>query len=362
MLGRFPVTVGLLALLACIFGIEELQGGSTRTLVLLRMGANYPPLVFEGQWWRLVTSTLLHIGVVHLLMNGWALWQLGRLAEITFGGAATLSLFVFTGIAGSLLTLLSVKVSAGASGAVFGIEGALLAFFLRHRDRLTPAGKQLLQQLLVWSVLMLVYGFVVPGIDWLGHLGGLLGGISVGWALPPAERTRRPLARGVAAVAGSILIAAVGASVRAERFVVRQSETLGIAVEAPASWPLFVEEGELVVRDSLAALGSAAFVSVALDVAGSPEEALDRVLEAAAPADGLTLGGSARELAGGWLQRTFVWRMEGLELAGFAQARCGEEECLVALAGARGELWGDYRPVLERIASSATRAVATGRP
>ncbi len=209
-LRAFPATVGILALLVMIFVLEELAGGSQNNLVLARLGANFPPFVIEGgQWWRLVTSTLLHIGLLHLAMNGWALWQLGRLSEITFGAGATLALFVFTGITGSLLTLITVKLSAGASGALFGLEGALVAFFLRHRDRLTPDGRGLLKQLLVWSAFMMVFSLAVPGIDWLGHLGGFAGGLSVGWMLKP----RHQVNGSIAAAAGALAVAIVAASI-----------------------------------------------------------------------------------------------------------------------------------------------------
>lgn len=210
----FPTTVGLLVLIGAAFLLEEAAGGSQRVPVLIGLGANYPPLVIqEGEWWRLLTSTLLHIGLLHLLVNSWALWQLGRLSEITFGSALTLFLFVFTGLTGSGLTLIQEKVSAGASGALFGLEGALVAFFLRHRERLTPAGRQILGQLLVWSAGMMVFSFAVPGIDWLGHLGGFLGGLSVGWILPPAPK-RGGWTRGLAAVAFGLIVVAVWMAAR----------------------------------------------------------------------------------------------------------------------------------------------------
>lgn len=210
LLQTFPVSLGLLILIGLAFLAEEAAGGSQQVAVLVGLGANYPPLVLqEGQWWRLLTSTLLHIGALHLLVNGWALWQLGRLSEITFGSALTLFLFVFTGMTGSGLTLLQEKVSAGASGALFGLEGALVSFFLRHRERLTPAGKQILSQLLVWSAGMMVFSFVVPGIDWLGHLGGFAGGLLVGWLLPPGPR-RGGWTRGLAVLAFGMIVLAVG--------------------------------------------------------------------------------------------------------------------------------------------------------
>lgn len=206
--------MGLLVVIAVAFVLEELAGGSSDVGTLVRLGANYPPAILEyGQWWRLLTSTLLHIGLLHLTVNGWALWQLGRLAELTFGSAATFSLFVFTGITGSLLTLLQEKVSAGASGALFGLEGALIAFFLRHRERLTPAGKHILGQLLLWSALMMVFSFSVPGIDWLGHLGGFAGGLLVGWALPPGHRTGAS-SKAFAAISFALLAGSVAFAVR----------------------------------------------------------------------------------------------------------------------------------------------------
>ncbi len=351
--GRFPVTSGLLALLIGVFAVEVLRGGSTNTLNLLRLGANYPPLVVDGEYFRLLTAALLHIGPLHLLMNGWALWQLGRLSESTFGSPATLALFVFTGITGSALTLLTVKVSAGASGAVFGLEGALVAFFLRHRERLTPTGKHLLKQLLIWSGFMLVYGFTVPGIDWLGHIGGLVGGLAVGWALKPYQGGRPGLfAKACGAVAALAIVVALAQVVASERFV--EVKGRGLVTEAPASWRVDDREAGLVVRDPLARFGSAAFVSLGVEPVGSPEAALRLALEDDGQLPpGFDLGPEPRQIEGGWLRRTFVWKVEGGELAGFAQARCAEGDCVVAFAAAHGELYADYFPILERIAGSA---------
>ena len=360
-LGTFPVTSGLLALLAALFLVEELRGGSTDTLVLLRMGANFPPLVLDGQWFRLVTAALLHIGFVHLLMNGWALFQLGRLCEITFGSATTLSLFVYTGIAGSALTLLSTKVSAGASGAIFGLEGALVAFFLRHRERLTPAGLQLLKQLLVWSGFLLVYTFAVPGIDWLGHLGGLFAGLAIGWMIrpwnggPPGR-----ISRGSAALAAALIIVSLASLIAGERFVTRVDEARGIAIEAPAAWRIERESDALVARDPLAQLGTAAFVSAGFDPVADRAEALDRALGVHDLPEGFQLAAEPYE-TGPWLRRSFVWAgaADRVELAGFAQARCEADGCLVAFATAAGPLYGSYFPTLERIAGSLRRE---GRP
>lgn len=209
----YPATVSLLILIASVFLLEVLAGGSTSVQVLIGLGANDPRrVVGQGEWWRMLTAAFLHIGVIHLLVNSWALWQIGRLSESTFGSALTLSLFVFTALTGSALTLLQPKVSAGASGAIFGLAGALVSFFLRHRERLTSTGKRILTDLLVWSAVLMLFSFVMPGIDWLGHLGGFLGGVAVGWALPLRGRgggwTRGLAAASVGAIVLVIVMAA----------------------------------------------------------------------------------------------------------------------------------------------------------
>lgn len=345
-LGRFPFTSGLLVLLVAVFLAEELRGGSTETRVLIEMGANFPPLVLAGEWWRMLTAVLLHIGFLHLLVNGWALWQLGRLSEVTFGGATTLALFVFTGLTGSALTLLQVKVSAGASGALFGLEGALLSFFLRHRERLTPAGKGLLKQLLVWSLFMLVYSVAVPGIDLLGHLGGFAGGLAVGWALPPARARTGRIARLAAVVATLALVAAGAEAALATRFEERTGAN-GLSLLLPKSWSVADEDGALVARD---AIGASKVVVDRLP-ASNPAEALDQALGEGGA--GIELG-AQREVEGGWTRRTFVARKgQESESAGFAQARCEDGSCLLVLAVTPGSLYADRFPTLERIAASA---------
>lgn len=211
-LALFPVTFGILALIVAAFVAETVAGGSQDGRVLLHLGANFPPYILEqGEWWRMLTSALLHIGLLHLAVNGWALWQLGRLSELTFGSERTLIVFVFTALTASLFTLLTIKISAGASGALFGLEGALVVFFLRHRDRLTPAGKHLLGQLLLWTAIMFVFSFTAPGIDWLAHLGGFVGGAAIGAILRPSQQPVN---------AGTRLLATVAAGMLASAFII----------------------------------------------------------------------------------------------------------------------------------------------
>jgi rhomboid protease GluP len=181
---RTPVTTLLLAVIGLIFVGETVSGGSTNTAVLVAFGANVPSLVVQGEWWRLLTCVFLHIGIAHLLLNGWALYQLGSLFEILLGSSKLLVVFLVTGIAGSAVSLFFTRVlSAGASGAIFGLMGALIAFLLRHRERLPPFAKALLGQLVLWAGINVVFGFSMPGIDNAAHLGGCAVGFLLGLVL-----------------------------------------------------------------------------------------------------------------------------------------------------------------------------------
>jgi rhomboid protease GluP len=183
-LRRLPVTALLLAAIGVFFLVETVQGGSTDPRVLLRLGANFPPLVRHGEYWRLVASMFLHIGVVHLLLNGWALYQLGSLFELLMGSWQLLAVYFVTGIMASLASVVFThNLSAGASGAIFGLLGALISFLLRRRRTLLPRGKGLLSQLAFWAVINVVFGFSMPGIDNAAHLGGFATGLLLGLPL-----------------------------------------------------------------------------------------------------------------------------------------------------------------------------------
>jgi rhomboid protease GluP len=182
-----PVTKLLLLSIAGVFVAEMALGGSTNPLVLLRLGANQAALVLEdGQWWRLLASTFLHIGFVHLLLNGFALFQLGPLVEAWLGGLRLLVIYFASGVAGSLTSVLwrgfqgERGLSAGASGAIFGILGALIAFLVRRHARLRPEARALLLQFLLWAGINVVFGFTNPGIDNAAHLGGFAAGLLLG--------------------------------------------------------------------------------------------------------------------------------------------------------------------------------------
>ncbi len=164
----------------------------TRNTYIL-LGANDTGWVLEGQVWRLVTYCFLHIGLLHILFNGWAMWDLGRLVERMWGGAQLFATFILTGIAGGAAScfvgefvLGSPRLSAGASGAICGALGLLLGAYYKNRYHV---GEYLGAQLLRWAIYILVFG-LVAGADNSAHIGGMLAGAAIGYFLPPTQTTR----------------------------------------------------------------------------------------------------------------------------------------------------------------------------
>lgn len=164
----------LLTVQILMFVLLEFRGGSENTLTLIENGAKFNPFIFDGEWWRFITPIFLHIGMLHLLMNSFALYYLGPLVEKIYGNFRFLFIYLFSGFTGVLGSFLfSSSVSAGASGAIFGCFGALLYLGKTHRQLfLRTMGYNIIAVIIV----NLIFGFIVPGIDNAGHIGGLVGG------------------------------------------------------------------------------------------------------------------------------------------------------------------------------------------
>jgi len=186
--------------------------------MLIAWGANFAPLTAAGEWWRLPAAAFLHSGVLHLALNMWALWDAGRLTERLYGGVSFLLLYAAAGVTGSLTSALwhpEGVVSIGASGAVFGVLGALGAFLAVQRHsvpRQVVLG--LRASVLTFVGYALLIGFLVPGIDNAAHLGGMAAGFVLGAILarPLAAPDRRrmlalrfPLALAAAALLAGAL-------------------------------------------------------------------------------------------------------------------------------------------------------------
>ncbi|MBS1199967.1 MAG: Rhomboid-like protein [Proteobacteria bacterium] len=197
-----------------VAGVDVLHPGP---LEYIEWGSNFAPLTVTGEWWRLATAPFLHFGPVHLLFNAWALWSIGTLVERLFGRARFGAIYAAAGLAGSLASIAwnPLVNSAGASGAVFGIIGAQLAFFTRGGHRI-PAEVVRAQRnsTLAFIGYSVTFGFIVPGIDNAAHLGGLTTGFALGWLLArplgvPASRSQ-DRAGIVLAIALAAVVAAGG--------------------------------------------------------------------------------------------------------------------------------------------------------
>ncbi|MHA6250971.1 rhomboid family intramembrane serine protease [Oceanobacillus sp. CAU 1775] len=158
-----------------IFFLLEMNGGSTSIETLIQFGAKYNvAIIADGEWWRLISSMFLHIGILHLMMNMLAIFYLGIVVEKIYGSSRFLFIYFVAGIGGSIASFaFSTSISAGASGAIFGLFGALLYFGIIH--------KRLFLQTMGSSILFiiainLVIGFTIEEIDMAAHIGGLIAG------------------------------------------------------------------------------------------------------------------------------------------------------------------------------------------
>jgi len=179
-----PATTTLIVLNVAVWLLMTLSGGSHRPEVLIRFGANLPwrDLSITGQYWRLLSSMFLHVGLVHLFMNAFGLYVFGASMERLLGTGKYLAVYFISGLVASLASSLLPPdaISAGASGAIFGIIGALAARAYRLARGLPPLYRSMAYRELVGLfVISFLYGAVLPNIDQAAHAGGLLTGVLV---------------------------------------------------------------------------------------------------------------------------------------------------------------------------------------
>lgn len=174
---RRPIAViALLVSIVAVFGLEQLWGNAS-TATLVRMGAEVPALIRQGEWWRLLAPTFLHSGLLHIAMNGFGLWMLGSFVERLFGSARFVILYTLAGLGGTLMSGLSkVGLSVGASGALFGLLAAAAVLGLRPRGQIPSLiARDLRKNALINMGIMVVIS-LSPHVDYLAHLGGALAG------------------------------------------------------------------------------------------------------------------------------------------------------------------------------------------
>jgi len=191
----YPLTFTLIALNLAAYAFTALASGALGDIppkTLVETGALYGPfVVFGGEWWRLFTAMFLHGGAMHLAMNMMSLYIVGRGAELYFSKATYLAIYLFSGLIGAEASLYAhpADVAMGASGAIFGIFGALVGYFLAFRQHLGPQAKEVFQDFMAIIGINVVLGLAMPSIDMSAHIGGFFTGLVGGvWlALRPAH-------------------------------------------------------------------------------------------------------------------------------------------------------------------------------
>ncbi|WP_343524113.1 rhomboid family intramembrane serine protease [Pedobacter sp.] len=196
-----PILVDLNILIFIIMVICGADFISPSSEILINWGANFRPLISIGQYWRLITNCFLHIGILHLLFNMYALLYVGVLLEPMLGKSKFIAAYLLTGIGASLASTWwhEQTISAGASGAIFGLYGvflALLATDLIEKE----TRKELLTSIGIFVVYNLAYG-MKGGIDNAAHIGGLISGLVMGYAFTPSLKNPEKPSLGAISIA-----------------------------------------------------------------------------------------------------------------------------------------------------------------
>ena len=175
-----PVTVLFILLNILIFVIVDFTGGSENTVHMIACGAAYPPLILEeGETYRLFTCMFLHFGIYHIANNMLVLFVLGQRLEPVLGKVKFILVYLLGGLGGNIFSLLmetkkaEYAVSAGASGAVFAVMGAMLYVVIRSRGRIQDIS---VRQMMIMAGFSLYFGFTSTGVDNAAHVGGLVCG------------------------------------------------------------------------------------------------------------------------------------------------------------------------------------------
>jgi rhomboid protease GluP len=316
---RGPVATRLLALavLAYAATIAFALDGATDVGTLLRAGAVVRGVVDNGEWWRLVTFSFVHVGAIHLIGNVLCLWFLGRIAEELFGPWRTAAVFALAGLAGATASYIAVPagISAGASGAIFGLIGAVFVELTLHRRRHRTAWHRgVWGGLGVLTLAQIGVGFVYPVTDQWAHGAGLAIGALSAVLLSPHGRIARISEHAARVITILFALATVAACVLVVRTSIEDSlarspsiaRKLGTtSITAPASWQ--AGNGELFDPDLLimvtAQRGPAGDVNTQLDAFADAQtkHAKELELEHIEPAIGQLV-----ELPAGWTGRELV--------------------------------------------------------
>jgi rhomboid protease GluP len=186
---RYKLTYLLVFINILVYAFSALSSADMMDMdlqILVDMGALYSPLVLQAdQWWRLFTAMFLHGSITHLLMNMFSLYLIGRSVELYLSNKSYLSIYLFSGLLGGLFSLMMHPntVGVGASGAIFGLFGALAGFFLAHREQIQAETKAFMKSFALIIGINLAIGLSIESIDLVAHIAGLSIGFIGGFLL-----------------------------------------------------------------------------------------------------------------------------------------------------------------------------------
>jgi rhomboid protease GluP len=180
------ITLSLTVINAVIFFITVLNGALQSEQAIIAAGALAREPVLQGQIWRLVTAMFLHGSIEHLFGNVVGLFIVGMAAEHAYGKFGMMGIYFLSGLLGSAFSIMTKPgPGVGASGAIFGLLGAMIIFFVRYRDYFHLRDKRVGNVLLGWAVYSIVTAQFIPFIDNAAHIGGLIGGALAGYWVTP---------------------------------------------------------------------------------------------------------------------------------------------------------------------------------
>jgi membrane associated rhomboid family serine protease len=230
----FLITASLIGLNVLVFAIMVLRGASPVSPSpeqARAFGADFGPLTLNGQWWRLVTSMFVHFGIVHIGLNMWCLWNLGRAAEQLMGRASYLLAYFVSGIFASIASVYwhPMATGAGASGAIFGMAGVLVSYvYLKKTPSHLTINSKMLGSLGTFIAYNLAFG-ALPGISNAAHIGGLAMGLAVGAALPASGASEHARRTRLSLVAIFSAIALAGSAIAVKKLTKDVGEPMRVA-------------------------------------------------------------------------------------------------------------------------------------
>jgi rhomboid protease GluP len=217
MMSQFPATSILMVINLAVFTWMLLNGGISSLMgfpgdLLLKSGGNFGPYTLSGEYWRLVTAGFVHGSIFHIAMNLWCLWSLGQLSERLFGSSVTFAIYMLTGVGGALLSVAwnPGRLEVGASGAVFGIAGAILSGIKFGKVSVSAIQKrQIFSSLIFFVIFNLSFG-MLPGIDNVCHFGGLISGLLFGAPLATAAASGKKALEWGTVMVATLVLAGLG--------------------------------------------------------------------------------------------------------------------------------------------------------